>query len=77
MDETIFDKVPTIKKMRLLYDNYVMDSYEKETVTSEERTEENDFLNEILDTAVMRAAMKFLQQKGQYPRLTFVAAQTE
>lgn len=64
MDETIFDKVPTIKKMRYLYDNYEMDSYVKETISSSELNEENDFIREILNTSVMKAAMKFLQRKG-------------
>lgn len=66
VDETIFDKVPTIKKMRYLYDNYEVDSNTKETVTSSEQTEENDFIREILNTPVMKAAMKFLQQKGDF-----------
>lgn len=64
MDETIFDKVPTIKKLRYLYDNYELDSYVKETVTSSERAEEDDFIREILNTSVMKAAMGFLQRKG-------------
>lgn len=66
VDEIIFDKVPTIKKMRSLYDNYEMDSYVKETVSSNEQKEEDDFIREMLDTPVMKTAMKFLHQKGQF-----------
>lgn len=65
MNETIFDQVPTIKKMRYLYDNYEMDSYLKETVTLSEQIEEKDFIHEVLKTPVMKAAMRFLQRKGQ------------
>lgn len=66
VDESIFDKVPTIKKMRDLYDNYEVDSYVKESVSSIEQVEENDFIREILNTPVMKAAMKFMQRKGQF-----------
>lgn len=52
--------------MQYLYDNYEVDSYLKETVSSNEQVEENDFIHEILSTPVMKAAMKFLQRKGQF-----------
>lgn len=71
VNETIFDTVPTITKMRDLYDNYVVDSYSKETVTPTEQIEENDFIREILNTTVMKAAMTFLQRKGQFPMHTY------
>lgn len=35
-----------------------------ETTTQTERQEEDEFLDKVLDTAVMKAAMTYLQQKG-------------
>lgn len=66
VDESILNKMPTIVKMRALFDNYVLDSSAREVVTANERAENTDFLNEILKTPIMTAAMKFLQKKGSF-----------
>lgn len=50
--------------MRELYNNYEIDTTVNEHVTPFERNEENDFLDAIMATSVMRHAMQFLQQKG-------------
>lgn len=55
---------PTIAKMRLLFNNYEQDTTVNEHVTANERKEENDFLDAVMATSVMRQAMLFLQQKG-------------
>lgn len=54
----------TIAKMRLLFNNYEEDTTVNEHVTANERKEENDFLDAVMATSVMRQAMLFLQQKG-------------
>lgn len=64
VNETIFDEVPTIAKMRALFNNYELDSLVNEYVSPIERQEENDFIDEMLKTPVMKLAMKFLQEKG-------------
>ncbi|XP_020804960.1 poly(U)-specific endoribonuclease homolog [Drosophila serrata] len=55
---------PTIAKMRVLFNNYEHDTLVNEHVTPNERKEENDFLDAVMATPVMRQAMLFLQQKG-------------
>lgn len=50
--------------MRALFDNYELDIATDEVVTAAERQEEDDFLEKILDTAVMRTAMNYLKDKG-------------
>lgn len=55
----------TIAKMRPLFNNYEMDTTTNEHVTPNERKEENDFLDAIMATNVMRQAMLFLQNKGK------------
>lgn len=55
---------PTIAKMRVLFNNYETDTLVNEHVTPNERKEENDFLDAVMATPVMRQAMQFLQQKG-------------
>lgn len=64
VDESILDATQTLIKMRALFDNYEADAAINEHVTPNERREENEFLNAVLDTQVMRTAMKFLQDKG-------------
>lgn len=50
--------------MRALFDNYELDTTANETVTPSELREEDEFIDKILDTAVMKTAMNYLQQKG-------------
>ncbi|KAL6440222.1 hypothetical protein ACFW04_003067 [Cataglyphis niger] len=56
-------EIPTIKSTMALYDNYEMDVKTKETVTPDERKEENELLDKFLETDVFKAAMKFLVDK--------------
>lgn len=65
VDETILDATETLTKLRALFDNYEMDAAVNEHVSPIERKEENEFLNAVLATPVMRLAMKFLQEKGK------------
>lgn len=65
IDESIVYKVPTIKKLRALFDNYEMDLSQKENVTSHKLREDDDFINAILDTQVMQTAMYFLNKKRE------------
>ncbi|KAI8125385.1 putative poly(U)-specific endoribonuclease [Lucilia cuprina] len=62
VDPKVFDS-PTIAKMRLLFNNYEQDTLVNEHVTPIERKEENDFVDAVMATNVMRQAMLFLQQK--------------
>ncbi|XP_014228439.1 poly(U)-specific endoribonuclease homolog [Trichogramma pretiosum] len=60
-------EIPTVKAVLALHDNYELDVKTKETVSSEERKEESDLLDAFLTTDVMKAAMKFLSDKGYVP----------
>lgn len=62
-------EVPTIVKLRALFDNYELDSADSETVTPEEEIEENEFINAVLDTQVMQTAMNFLHKKGYFVKI--------
>lgn len=64
IDETVLTATPTLIKLRALFDNYVIETTENEYVSPQEREEETDFLNAVMATPVMRAAMLFLQEKG-------------
>lgn len=64
VNETMLDDIPTIYKMRALFNNYELDSSINEYVSPIERQEENEFIDELLKTSVMKTAMKFLQDKG-------------
>lgn len=64
VDEAQAYGIPTIAKMRALFNNYELDTLVNEYVTPNEKKEENDFLDAVLSTTVMRHAMHFLQQKG-------------
>lgn len=59
-------QIPTISKLRLLYDNYVRDASVNEHVTSAERAEENDLLDSFMATPVMKYTMQFLADKGTF-----------
>jgi poly(U)-specific endoribonuclease len=59
-------EIPTISKLRLLYDNYVRDTSVSEHVTPEERAEENNLLDSFMATPVMKYTMHFLADKGTF-----------
>ena len=56
----------TVAKMHVLFNNYEEDTLVNEHVTPMERKEENDFVDAVMATNVMRQAMLFLQNKGEY-----------
>lgn len=64
MNNSTLSRVPTIAKLRALFNNYELDTMVDETVTPTERQEEDEFLEKVLDTAVMRTAMDYLKEKG-------------
>lgn len=66
MSNSTLSRIPTIVKLRALFNNYELDTMTDETVTATERQEEDEFLEKILDTAVMRTAMNYLKDKGFY-----------
>ncbi|XP_014367041.2 endoribonuclease CG2145-like isoform X1 [Papilio machaon] len=59
--------IPTIQKFLPLLDNYERDTLVNEYVTSQERTEENAFMDAIMSTSVIRHLMNFLKEKGKVP----------
>jgi len=59
-------EIPTISKLRLLYDNYVRDTGVNEQVTPAERAEENSLLDSFMATPVMKYTMHFLADKGTF-----------
>ncbi|XP_055920411.1 endoribonuclease CG2145-like [Eupeodes corollae] len=63
VSETVL-RSPTIAKMLALFDNYEMDTSINEVVTSEELQEEDEFIEAVMATNVMRQTMSFLQKKG-------------
>lgn len=66
VSETDLESVNSVKLMRKLYNNYEMDTMTNEFVTPLEKREENDLVDAIMATSVMRHAMAFLQLKGSY-----------
>ncbi|KAG8230976.1 hypothetical protein J437_LFUL003934 [Ladona fulva] len=61
-------QIPTISKLKLLYNNYVADASVTEHVTAGERAEENHFLDAVIDTQVMTKTHRFLADKGYVRR---------
>lgn len=55
--------VTTINKLRALFDNYEMDATIIEKESDVERREQNDFINAVLNTKVMKTLMQFLVKK--------------
>lgn len=64
VSEADLESVTSVKLIRKLYNNYELDTMTNEFVTPLEKKEENDFVDAIMSTSVMRHAMAFLQQKG-------------
>lgn len=56
--------IPTIQKFVPLLDNYERDTLVNEYITPMERNEENDFMDAIMSTSVIRHLMNFLKVKG-------------
>lgn len=53
IDEKLYT-MNTVSKMKMMYDNYEQDTSINEYVSPIERTEENDFVDAVLTTPVMR-----------------------
>ncbi len=64
ISETDLEYVSSVNLIRKLYNNYELDTMTNEFVTPLEKNEENEFVDAIMGTSVMRHAMAFLQQKG-------------
>ena len=64
VDESKLFAVSTVEKMRALYNNYEIDTSVNEHSTALEKNEENDFVDEMLKTNVMRTLMQYLQTKN-------------
>lgn len=64
LDDKIYN-TNTVEKMKALFNNYELDTLTNEYVTPLERKEENELLDAVLATPVMRHAMLFLQQKNK------------
>lgn len=57
-------QIPTIDKVIKIYDNYKLDSSEREYISPAQRTEESLLVDTFLSTNVMSAAMRFLADKN-------------
>lgn len=66
----------SIIKMLALFNNYELDTTVNEFVTPLERSEENQFLDIIMVSGVMRQAMLFLQNKGFDKKCSLLAIYT-
>lgn len=57
--------ISTISKLKLLHNNYILDTNENEYVTAQEKAEENDLLEAMLTTPIMQFTKNFLIAKGR------------
>jgi len=67
MDQSLLRK-PIYSKLLALYDNYDVDTSRREAVSQSELREEDDFLDEVLKTDVMRETMRFLAAKKLFTK---------
>lgn len=65
VDETKLSSIPTYSRFMKLLDNYERSTGVAEQVSTDEVTENNLFLDAVLDTAVMKRAHQYLIGKGQ------------
>ena len=57
----------TFSAFRALLDNYELDCGKAEVVTYEEKKENRDFIDAIMETDVMKEAHKYLVEKKKVP----------
>ncbi|KAJ8925253.1 hypothetical protein NQ315_009081, partial [Exocentrus adspersus] len=57
--------IPSIEKLMLLYNNYILEANQNEVYTAQEKIEENNLLDTILSTPVMQHTRNFLIRKGK------------
>ena len=69
MDEAFLRSRPTVAAFIALRDNYNHLIGVKEVDTDQERAEVTTFLDLVGETAVMKAALDFLQKEGEYAPL--------
>lgn len=65
VDETKLSSITTYARFMKLLDNYERSTGVAEKVTADEVTENNSFLDAILETAVMKRAHRYLVNKGK------------
>lgn len=53
---------------KALLDNYELECGEQEVVTNEERKENRDFIDAIMETDVMQEAHRYLVEKNKAPK---------
>uniref|UniRef100_A0A6P7F710 Poly(U)-specific endoribonuclease homolog isoform X1 n=1 Tax=Diabrotica virgifera virgifera TaxID=50390 RepID=A0A6P7F710_DIAVI len=58
----------TISKLLPLYDNYILEANKNEVTSQQEKNEEGDLLNAIVQTPVMQYTRNFLMSKGKIGR---------
>lgn len=63
MNEADLNNVETVRTMRALFDNYVLDSAKPENLTKNEEMEQDKFLDAVLKTKVMIILMEFFKKK--------------
>lgn len=63
--ENVAFQVPSIEKLRALYNNYIVESNMNEIYTAQEKSEENELLDYIMNTSVMQFCRQFLIKKGK------------
>jgi poly(U)-specific endoribonuclease len=64
VNERVFER-PTFKAFIALLDNYIAQTGQSEVVTDEERAENRQFLDMIMDTAVMQYVHAYLVARGK------------
>jgi len=67
LNENIWN-IPTFKKIRDLYDNYVEDASVKEDRTRNERNEEKAFIDEVMRTQTMKTTLSYLRAKNLFTK---------
>lgn len=60
--------IPSISKLLLLYNNYIVEANQNEIYTAQEKNEENDLLDTVVQTPVMQHTKNFLINKGKIGR---------
>ncbi|XP_046612541.1 endoribonuclease CG2145-like isoform X1 [Neodiprion virginianus] len=63
VDDEIFEN-PVVKRLRKLFDNYEMDTNQKENVTLEEKEEEERLLDALLETNSINRVINFCSDHG-------------
>jgi len=65
VDESVFD-IPVYKKLYALMNNYEKRVWIGEHKTAQEEQEEKEFMDIVMESEIMQATYKFLQEKGKF-----------